>query len=105
MGAVLDVPFERAIAWPGALDRYRERGFDIVALTPRADARPLADYVGSVAHARRIVVMVGAEGAGLTERALLAATERVKIPISPSVDSLNVTVAAGIALARLADVR
>ena len=102
MGAVLEVPFERVTAWPTALGRYRERGFDIVALTPREDARPLLDYVTGGAPARRIVVMVGAEGAGLTEEALAQATERVRIPTSPSVDSLNVTVAAGIALAQLA---
>jgi tRNA G18 (ribose-2'-O)-methylase SpoU len=102
MGAVLDVPFERVHAWPAALGRFRERGFDVVALTPREDARPLAEYVAAGAPARRIVIVVGAEGSGLTEEALAEATERVRIPISPGVDSLNVTVAAGIALASLA---
>lgn len=102
MGAVLDIPFERVIAWPAALGRYRDRGFDIVALTPHDEARPLADYVSGGARARRIIVMVGAEGAGLTEQARAEATEHVRIPISPTVDSLNVTVAAGIALAQLA---
>jgi tRNA G18 (ribose-2'-O)-methylase SpoU len=102
MGAVLDVPFERVLAWPTALGRFRERGFDVVALTPRDDARPLAEYVAGGAPARRIVILVGAEGSGLTEGALAEVTERVGIPISPSVDSLNVTVAAGIALASLA---
>jgi tRNA G18 (ribose-2'-O)-methylase SpoU len=102
MAAVLDVPFERLAVWPTTLGRFRERGFDVLALTPREDARPLADYVASGAPARRIVVLVGAEGSGLTEEALAEATERVRIPISPGVDSLNVTVAAGIALASLA---
>ena len=102
MGAVLDVPFERVLPWPTALGRYRARGFDVVALTPRDDARPLADYAAGGAPARRIVVMVGGEGAGLTEEALAESTARVRIPISPSVDSLNVAVAAGIALAQLA---
>lgn len=102
MGAVLDLPFERVSDWPAALGRYRERGFDIVALTPRDAARPLAGYAAGGAPARRIVIIVGAEGSGLTEGALAEATERVRIPISPGVDSLNVTVAAGIALAWLA---
>ena len=102
MGAVLDVPFERVLAWPAALGRFRERGFDVVALTPRDDARPLAEYVAGGAPARRIVIVVGAEGSGLTEEAFAEATERVRIPISLGVDSLNVTVAAGIALASLA---
>ena len=102
MGAVLEVPFERVAVWPAALGRYRERGFDVVALTPSGDARPLAEYVAGGAPARRILVMVGAEGSGLTEEALAQATARVRIPTSPGVDSLNVTVAAGIALAQLA---
>lgn len=102
MGAVLDVPFGRVLAWPATLGGFRERGFDVVALTPRDDARPLAEYVAGGAPARRIVVLVGAEGSGLTEEALAEATERVRIPISPGLDSLNVTVAAGIALASLA---
>ena len=102
MGAVLDVPFDRVLAWPAALGQFRERGFDVVALTPRDDARPLGDYIAGGAAAHRVVVMVGAEGSGLTEEALAMATERVRIPISPGIDSLNVTVAAGIALAWLA---
>jgi tRNA G18 (ribose-2'-O)-methylase SpoU len=102
MGAVLELPFARPAAWPGALESYRARGFDIVALTPRSDARPLADYVAGGAPARRVVVMVGGEGSGLSEQALAMATERVRIPTSSRVDSLNVTVAAGIAFAQLA---
>ena len=102
MGAVLDVPFERVPDWPKALGRFRSRGFDVVALTPREEARPLPEYVAGGPPARRIVIVVGAEGSGLTEEALAEATERVRIPISPGVDSLNVTVAAGIALALLA---
>jgi tRNA G18 (ribose-2'-O)-methylase SpoU len=42
--------------------------------------------------------MVGAEGDGLSADALDAADERVRIPMAESADSLNVTVAASIAL-------
>jgi len=45
--------------------------------------------------------MFGAEGPGLTAEALGAADVRVRIPIAEAVDSLNVVVAAGIALAAL----
>jgi tRNA G18 (ribose-2'-O)-methylase SpoU len=44
------------------------------------------------------VLLVGAEGAGLTDAALAAADDRVTIQMAAPVDSLNVTVAAGIAL-------
>jgi tRNA G18 (ribose-2'-O)-methylase SpoU len=46
-------------------------------------------------------LLLGAEGPGLSAAALQAADLRVRIPIDPAVDSLNVTVAAAIALAAL----
>jgi tRNA G18 (ribose-2'-O)-methylase SpoU len=42
-------------------------------------------------------VIVGAEGPGLSPGALAAADRRVRIPIVPDVDSLNVATAAAIA--------
>jgi tRNA G18 (ribose-2'-O)-methylase SpoU len=42
--------------------------------------------------------MLGAEGPGLSAGALEAADRRVRIAIDPRADSLNVVVAAGIAL-------
>jgi tRNA G18 (ribose-2'-O)-methylase SpoU len=47
---------------------------------------------------RRVALLLGAEGSGLSDAALTAADDRVCIPIATAVDSLNVAVAAGIAL-------
>ena len=47
---------------------------------------------------RRVALLLGAEGAGLSPEALAAADERVRIPIAAGLDSLNVVVAAAIAL-------
>jgi tRNA G18 (ribose-2'-O)-methylase SpoU len=47
-------------------------------------------------------VLVGAEGPGLSAAALARASERVRIPMAPGVDSLNVAVAAAVAFSRLA---
>jgi tRNA G18 (ribose-2'-O)-methylase SpoU len=99
MGAVLTLPFARLEPWPAALAAYRSRGWTIAALTPRAAAQPLAEFAR--AASAPLVLLVGAEGAGLTPAALAAADVLVRIPIAPGVDSLNVTVAAGIALAYL----
>lgn len=99
MGATLRLPFERAAPWPGALDQYKSMDFTVVALTPKTSAVPLADFA---AQARfPLIVMVGAEGPGLSEDASSAADVTVRIPISREVDSLNVVVAAGIGLAYL----
>ena len=99
MGATLSLPFARDASWPAALDRLRDAGFRILALTPRASAVPLKTL--SLSAGDRIVVMAGGEGSGLSDAALVRADLQVRIPINPEVDSLNVTVAVGIALAAL----
>ena len=100
MGAVLHVPFARLTPWPSAIEAYKSRGFKVLALTPRAEAPRLADVARS--HSGPIIVMVGAEGTGLSEEAMAVADVLVRIPTAPAVDSLNVTVAAGIVLSHLA---
>jgi tRNA G18 (ribose-2'-O)-methylase SpoU len=99
MGAVLEVPFQRLSPWPASLEDYQQLDFEIVALTPAADAPSIDEFVRET-H-RGLIVMVGAEGDGLSDAALEIADTSVRIPTSHAVDSLNVTVAAGIALARL----
>ena len=102
MGATLDVPFTRLTSWPADLAVLRHRGFQIAALTPDRGATPLADFAAAFDRDRPLVLMLGAEGSGLTPEALSAADVRVRIPIAAGVDSLNVVVAAGIVMAVLA---
>jgi tRNA G18 (ribose-2'-O)-methylase SpoU len=102
MGAVLQLPFARVSPWPDALDTFHERGFTIIALTPRSDAQPLAAFAPDSSSG--VIVIVGAEGSGLTEGAMARADARLRIPIAASVDSLNVVVATGVALAHLSNV-
>jgi tRNA G18 (ribose-2'-O)-methylase SpoU len=98
MAATLRVPFTRTADWRATLTLLRDRGHRIVALTPRPGALPLEAY-----HAKqpRLVIVVGSEGYGLSDAAMEAADVRLRIPIDPRADSLNVVVAAGIALATL----
>lgn len=102
MGASLRVPSTRLASWPSDLARLKSSGFTVVALTPDPEAIPLADYARGMAPASRLIVMLGAEGPGLSAAAFDVADARVRIPIAPGVDSLNIVVAAGIALAALA---
>ena len=99
MGATLRVPFSRAGTddWPIVLTRVRAAGFTIVALTPRAPSETLEAFAARP-RAPRIALTVGTEGAGLTPAVEAAADYRVRIPIAARVDSLNLAVAAGIAL-------
>jgi tRNA G18 (ribose-2'-O)-methylase SpoU len=100
MGASLRVPFARVDdpRWLDVLDRFRQKGFKVVALTPSAEAEPVAQFTRQARHDDRFVVLVGAEGPGLGDATLERADVRVRIPIESVVDSLNVVVAAGIAL-------
>ena len=96
-GAVLAMPYAEATPWPGVLRALADAGTEVWALTPAADATPLETAVAGGVPAR-LALLVGAEGPGLTEASLALASRRIRIPIAPEADSLNVTVAAGIAL-------
>ena len=92
MGHVLRVPFATLSTWPDGLDMLRDKGFRVVALTPRPDATPLR----RVDPDGRFAVLLGSEGHGLTDVALAAADELVRIPMAEGVDSLNVATAAAV---------
>jgi tRNA G18 (ribose-2'-O)-methylase SpoU len=97
MGHVLRVPFAALPdqpPWPATLDALRGGGRRLIALTPRPAAVPLAAAGLSGA---RVALLLGAEGPGLSEEALAAVDEWVRIPMAASVDSLNVATAAAIA--------
>jgi tRNA G18 (ribose-2'-O)-methylase SpoU len=97
-GHVLRLPFARMSDWPdGAIAALRAQGYEVVALTPS----PSADDVRTLPTHPRRALLVGAEGNGLSARALAAADRRVRITMSPAVDSLNVATAAAIALHHL----
>lgn len=99
MGEVLFLPFARLEPWPAALDRITEAGLTTIALTPAPDAEPIEEVAAD--PPARPALLLGAEGPGLSAAALARADRRVRIPIHPGVDSLNVGHAAAIALHRL----
>lgn len=103
MASALRVPFvivDADESWREALMQIRGAGFQMVALTPNASAVAL-DAFGQDFRADKFALLLGAEGAGLTAASLAAADVCVRIPIASDVDSLNASVAAGIALYRL----
>lgn len=99
MGHVLRVPF--SITPPDAMlssifPALHNAGFTTIALTPAPDAIDLNDL--DPRSITRPALILGAEGPGLTPLTQSAAKLRVRIPIARHADSLNVGVAAGIAL-------
>lgn len=97
MAATLSVPFATLTHWPEDLDRLRDAGFRLLALSPDR-AAPELDRAAATLRGERVAVLFGAEGPGLTAAALARADLVARIPTSTTVDSLNVSVAAGIAL-------
>ena len=96
MGHVLRVPFVTLPRW--AELRTALAGFTVLALAPHPPSVPLSTVEPS---APKVALLLGAEGPGLTAEALAAADTRVRIPMAPGVDSLNVATAAAIALHHL----
>jgi tRNA G18 (ribose-2'-O)-methylase SpoU len=72
----------------------RELGAEVLAATPREDAVALDRFRAP----ERLILLVGNEGAGLSEPLLGLATQHVRIPIAPESDSINVAAATAVLL-------
>jgi len=97
-GAALRLPYVIDEQWPSSLRVLRRAGARVLALTPGTPAGDLDDALDAIETGATIVLLVGHEGGGLTDAAMDAAAERVRIPTAAGVDSLNVATAAAIAL-------
>ncbi|MEW2418641.1 RNA methyltransferase [Streptomyces sp. NPDC046866] len=95
MGSVFSVPYARLDDWPADLEKVREAGYRILAMTPSAKATPLDQIPPE--RFERCAIMLGSEGHGLSTHALRAADEWVRIPMAEGIDSLNVAAASAVA--------
>ena len=95
MGHALLVPYAWAPDWPRDLELLQDKDFRLLAMTPNPAASSLAEAMPALAD-QRVAILVGAEGPGLTERAMRACDVRVRIPMSRGTDSLNVATAAAL---------
>ena len=95
VGAVLTTPFARLAPGQDLVGILEAQGYAPLALSPRAET-PLA----ALDRPARAAVIVGPEGPGLPDD-LLARCRRIGIPMASGVDSLNVSVAAALALHHL----
>jgi TrmH family RNA methyltransferase len=92
VGTLFKVPVAR-VDTAGAVEWLRQRAIRIVVATPGAD---LPHWQSDLTRPSAIVV--GNERVGVSDRWLDAADELVEIPMPGPADSLNVAVAAGVAL-------
>lgn len=96
MGAVLTTPWTRAEPWPWLLEDLSARDFELIALTPAADAVDVREWRPRTADGR-VALLLGSEGPGLSDAAFSRVDTRVRIPMTDRVDSLNVAATAAIA--------
>lgn len=92
-GALEVVPWVRVVNLARALDEIAEARFWRIGLTGTAQ-QTLAEAMGEA----RIALVLGAEGEGMRQNTEAHCDELAKLPISPKVESLNISNAAAIAL-------
>jgi tRNA G18 (ribose-2'-O)-methylase SpoU len=97
MGAALQVPFATDVPWADALAGLRRDGWTVLGLTPDTGAAPAREVL-TLARGTPVVLVLGHEGDGISTATAGACTHLARIPMSADVDSLNVAMAAGIAL-------
>lgn len=95
MGEAYSLPYARLEHFPHGLEPVHDHGYRLLALTPDPDAADIGRL--RLDGEERVALLFGAEGPGLTPDTLDAADMRVRIPMSGTVDSLNVGSAAAVA--------
>jgi tRNA G18 (ribose-2'-O)-methylase SpoU len=96
MGTVFQVPWTRLPEWTEARGILHDAGLQLAALALADDAVPLDEFAAN--RPERVALLLGAEGDGLSRRALAAADTVVTIPMAGGVDSLNVAAASAVAI-------
>ncbi|HEY3923064.1 MAG TPA: 23S rRNA (guanosine(2251)-2'-O)-methyltransferase RlmB [Acidothermaceae bacterium] len=97
-GAAARVPVARATNLTRALTAYAERGLLVVGLAGRGSL----DLMDLEAATEPLVLVVGSEGKGLSRLVQERCDIVVRIPIASATESLNASVAAGVALYEVA---
>ena len=99
-GAAARLPVARATNLPRALDQYADAGLVVAGLSADG-ATALTDLAGT----EPIVLVAGAEGGGLSRLIRERCDIEIAVPLVSGAESLNVSVAVGIALYAVASQR
>lgn len=98
MGTVFRLPW----AWlENPVKRLKDLGFTTVALALRDDSVSIDDPL--LKHQKKIALILGTEGDGLSKEVIEGADIVARIPMSLGVDSLNVAAASAVAFWELRD--
>jgi len=97
LGAEKTIPWESAATLMPVLKRLKKEGFTLLAIEQSPKATPLFEW-HPPSPSQPIALVLGNEVRGLSSQALQAADAILEIPMRGKKESLNVSVAAGIAL-------
>jgi len=103
-GAAARLPVARETNLTRALQQAQEQGCFVVGLDADAEATIGDDQVAAVADGP-LVIVVGSEGKGLSRLVRATCDLVASIPMAGEVESLNASVAAGVSLYAVAQVR
>ena len=94
MGTIFSLPIVRSNPLRQDLKMLHERDFELVATVVDEAAEPL----DAATRGNRLALLFGNESLGLAPDMIAACDRRVTIPMRTGIDSLNVSIAAGIFL-------
>ena len=92
-GMIEQLPICRVTNLSRAIEKLKDSGFWIIGMDGYATT-----YIDSVNKTGKIAIIMGSEGKGMRRLIEENCDTTVKLPIAPSVESLNVSTAAAIAL-------
>ena len=96
-GALLRLPVARVPDLERALDGIQAQGITCIALNEKAD-KPINEHETD----GPVCLIMGDEGTGISEKVLRRCQLQLRLPLKGKTGSLNVSVAAGIALSHIA---
>ncbi len=99
MGHAMRIPFAVLEDWPCGLSRLSDLGFQLVAMSPGSESEDICDFRRD--PEKRLAMLFGAEGPGLSAQTLKIADRIVRIEQAKNTDSLNIHVACAVGLHRL----
>lgn len=94
LGAQTSVAWEQVTDLAGTIEQLRKDGYEIIVLERTSESAPISSYKPH----KKFAVILGNEVLGVSKETLDAADAVLEIPMRGEKESLNVSVAAGIAL-------
>ena len=99
MGTVFQSPWTFTGEWPADMERLKALGFKTAAMALSDNSVSIDDP--DLMAEKKLAVLMGSEGDGLTNETIAACDYTVKIPMYHGVDSLNVAAASAVAFWQL----